>query len=114
MIYYGFSKIVNFLVLCGLVKCLVGIGVMVNVVLFGLIFIEGVVEMFCEDVQKVGQSIEEVGIVFVWQYCFSLIIQCLVMFEEVVNLVVYICLIQVLVIIGVVLWVDGGVFDSLV
>lgn len=114
MIYYGVSKIVQLLLLCGLVKCVVGSGVIVNVVLFGLILFDGFVVMFEDECWCSGKLLEQIGCEFVMVYWLFLVIQCIVMVEEVVNMVVYLVLLQVLVIFGVVLCVDGGVVDDIV
>lgn len=113
MIYYGVIKIVQLLLVCGLVKYVVGSGVIVNSVLSGLMIFDGFVEMLKDDVVKIGKLLEEQVKVFVMIYCLSLVIQWVVLVVEVVNMVVYVCLLQVLVIFGVVLCVDGGVVDDI-
>lgn len=109
MVYYGMSKMVQLVVLCGLVEMLVGIGVMVNVILFGLICFEGVNEFIVKIVVGCGVFVEQVECEFIVIECFILLIKCLVMVEEVVSLLVYFVFEQVLVMMGVVVWVDGGV-----
>jgi NAD(P)-dependent dehydrogenase (short-subunit alcohol dehydrogenase family) len=113
MIHYGMTKTACTSVARGLAKRMAGTGVTVNSVLPGPTLSEGVAAMLQGEVDRTGQSLEEVGKAFVMTHRPSSIIQRPASVEEVANLIVYVCSTQASATTGAALRVDGGVVDSL-
>ncbi|KAA5607104.1 SDR family oxidoreductase [Roseospira marina] len=113
MIHYGFTKTALLSVARGLAKRMAGTGVTVNSVLPGPTLSEGVADMLKSEVDKTGQSLEEVAAGFVMAHRPSSIIQRAATVEEVANMIVYACSTQASATTGAALRVDGGVVDSL-
>ncbi|RRV10702.1 SDR family oxidoreductase [Pseudomonas sp. v388] len=114
MIHYGFTKTAQLSVSRGLAKRLAGTGVTVNAVLPGPTLSEGVAEMLQPDVERTGQSLEEVAADFVNTHRSSSIIRRAASVEEVANMILYVSSQQASATTGAALRVDGGVVDSIV
>lgn len=113
MIHYGMTKTACTSVARGLAKWMAGTGVTVNSVLPGPTLSDGVSDMFKDEIEKTGKSLEEVGREFVMSHRPSSIIQRPASVEEVANMIVYVCSRQASATTGAALRVDGGVIDSL-
>lgn len=72
-------------------------GIWVNVVGFGLMWIL----LMCEQVVKDFSYIDKL--------CGFILLECIVEFEEVVEVVVWFCILCVLYVVGYIMVVDGGV-----
>lgn len=113
MIHYGFSKTAELSVSRGLAKFAAGGGVTVNSVLPGPTLSDGFCEMFADEVEKSGKSIQVLAAEFIKEHRPSSIIRRATSTEEVANLVVYVCSPQASGTTGAALRVDGGVVDSI-
>lgn len=114
MIHYGVSKTAQLSLSRGLAKRVAGSGVTVNSVLPGPTLSDGFKAMIADEVEKTGQSYEEVGKTFVMEARPSSVIQRPASVEEVANMVVYVCSEQASATSGAALRVDGGVVDDIV
>ena len=86
----------------------------VNSVLPGPTLSDGFKAMIADEVEKTGQSYEQVGQSFVMEARPSSVIQRPASVEEVANMVVYVCSEQASATSGAALRVDGGVVDDIV
>ncbi|HEX8593860.1 MAG TPA: SDR family oxidoreductase [Pseudomonas sp.] len=114
MIHYGVSKTAQLALARGLAKRVAGSGVTVNSVLPGPTLSDGVAQMLKSEVERTGNSLEDVAKAFITQHRPSSIIQRAATVEEVANMVVYVCSPQASATTGAALRVDGGVVDDIV
>lgn len=88
MMYYGVIKVVMFVFVNGLVKLMCGISVMVNSIVGGFIYLEGVVCVVEQIVLVQGLFVFELKQVIV--VCnMILFLECFIELEEIVQLVLY-------------------------
>lgn len=113
MIHYGVSKTAQLALSRGLAKRVAGTGVTVNSVLPGPTISDGFADLFKEEVERTGKSLEEIGVDFVKAHRPSSVLQRAASVDEVANMVVYICSQQASATSGAALRVDGGVVDDI-
>ena len=114
MIHYGFTKTAQLAVSRGLAKRFAGTGVTVNAVLPGPTLSDGVAGMLQNEVERTGNSLEQVAADFIAEHRPSSIIRRAASVEEVANMILYVSSEQASATTGSALRVDGGVVDSII
>ncbi|WP_232494844.1 SDR family NAD(P)-dependent oxidoreductase [Novosphingobium kaempferiae] len=114
MIHYAVSKIADVALARGLAKRMAGTGVTVNSVIAGPTLSEGFIEMYRQEIEESGQSVEDATAELVRTFRPTSILRRAATVDEVANMVVYAASPQASATTGAALRVDGGIVDTLI